>query len=363
MKKLQDWATYQEINQQPDIWRQWAGAFGPQLDEIRSWVATQQPDEIWLSGAGTSAYIGDLIAAHLGASKTRIRAVSTTDFVSCPQNFFRTNMRPLIVSFGRSGDSAETVGMLDILDALLPTAPRLNITCNANSALATRAPVSGAQRVVILPPACHDRGFAMTSSYSTMLLTALLVLDRNVSANDLGKLAGAAEQLMKPMFAFAEALKRPERAVFVGTGALTFAARESALKLMELTAGELPVIWDSSLGFRHGPKSFVTASTRVFIFLSGHPFSGQYDRDLATELHAQFGANTVTTIGPDPDADIVLATQVNDAAASVLYVLLAQVLATVWSHKMGLNVDDPFKGRGTLTRVVSGVKLYIPESQ
>lgn len=358
---MQNWATYKEIQSQPAIWRTWADTFAQRADELREWISTEAPDEIWLCGAGTSAYIGDLIAAHLGAAEIRIRAVSTTDFVSCPQNFVRDGLCPLVISFGRSGDSAESVGMLDILDAILPEAPRLNITCNSQSALATRNPVSAAQEVVILPPKCHDRGFAMTSSYTTMLLSALTILDQDMSAQDLRNLADAAEGLMEPMFAFADNLECPERAVFVGSGALAYTARESALKVMELTAGDVPVIWDSSLGFRHGPKSFVNKATKVFIFLSNHPFTGQYDRDLAAEVRDQFGPHTVTTLGSNPDADIVLPAQINDAAASVLYVLLAQILATVWSHKMNLNVDDPFKGRGTLTRVVSGVKLYVPE--
>ncbi|MGE4610379.1 MAG: tagatose-bisphosphate aldolase [Paracoccaceae bacterium] len=357
---MQNWATYKEIHSQPAIWRGWADTFEKRAKELRDWISAEAPDEIWLCGAGTSAYIGDLITAHLGASELRIRAISTTDFVSCPQNYVRSGLRPLVISFGRSGDSAETVGMLDILDTLLPVALRLNITCNAQSALATRAPVDGAQEVVVLPPECHDRGFAMTSSYTTMLLSALLVLDDTVTADDLRKLADAAEGLMQPLFAFTEIHDCPERAVFVGSGALSYAARESALKVMELTAGDVPVIWDSSLGFRHGPKSFVNASTRVFIFLSNHPYTGQYDRDLAAEVRNQFGPHTVTTLGSNPDADIVFPEQRNDAVASVLYVLLAQILATVWSDKMNLNVDDPFEGRGTLTRVVSGVQLYIP---
>lgn len=357
---MQNCATYKEILSQPKIWHAWADAFESRASALRMWILSEAPDEIWLCGAGTSAYIGDLIAAHLGAANLRIRAVSTTDFVSCPQNFIRPGLRPLVISFGRSGDSAETVGMLDILDKLLPDAPRLNITCNSESALATRLPVSANQEVVILPPECHDRGFAMTSSYTTMLLTAVLLLDQNVDVQDLRHLAKAADDLLAPMFEFADTLECPERAVFVGSGALTYAARESALKVMELTAGNVPVIWDSSLGFRHGPKSFVNGSTKVFIFLSDHPFTGQYDRDLAVEVREQFGPQSVTTLGTDPDADIVLPKQVNDAAASVLYVLLAQILATVWSHKMNLNVDDPFKGRGTLTRVVSGIKLYVP---
>ncbi len=353
---LQDWATYREINQQPHIWRLWADEFGAQLNLLRDWVASQNADEIWLCGAGTSAYIGDLIAAHLGADPRRIRAIATTDLVSCPQNFIRDGLTPLVVSFGRSGNSTETIGTLDILDQLLPAAPRLNITCNAKSALATRQS-TGPQQAIILPAKCHDEGFAMTSSYTTMLLSALLVLDETTSATDLRQLADAADILLPKLFA--HNMDMPERAVFTGSGALAFAARESALKVMELAAGDIPSIWDSNLGFRHGPKSFVNANTHVFVFLSGHGFTGQYDRDLAAEVRDQFGPNSTTTLGSE-NADIIIPAQNNDALTSVLYVLVAQVLATLWSHELGLNVDNPFKGRGTLTRVVSGVKLYQP---
>ena len=356
---MQNWATYQEIHRQPAIWRAWADNFD--ATTLRAWVKAQNPDEIWLCGAGTSAYIGDLIAAHLGADVRRIRAISTTDFVSCPQNFIRQGLRPLVISFGRSGNSAETIGTLDILDNFLPDAPRLNITCNAQSALATRTPKTGAQQVVVLPPECHDAGFAMSSSYTTMLLSALLVLDETTGAQDLRALADAANGLMEPLFKLATQMTQPARVVFTGSGALCYAAREAALKVMELAVGGIPAIWDSSLGFRHGPKSFVDDTTRVFMFLSNHPYSGQYDRDLAHEVRQQFGTDTVTTIGPFADADIRLPAQSSDAVCAVLYVLVAQVLACVWSHELGLNVDDPFKGRGTLTRVVSGVTLYQPE--
>ncbi|MEE9386983.1 MAG: SIS domain-containing protein [Paracoccaceae bacterium] len=354
---MENWATYQEIQQQPAIWRSWAEKFGSELAEHRDWIKDQNPDEIWLTGAGTSAYIGDLIAAHLGADPRRIRAVSSTDLVSCPQNFIRSDLRPLIISFGRSGNSAESIATLEILDQLAPDAPRLNITCNGDSALATR-PASGPQRVITLPAKCHDAGFAMTSSYSTMLLTALMLLDAVVAPQDLHNLADAADSLITPLFALAAQSPAPKRTVFVGSGALAYAAREAALKVMELAAGDIPSIWDSCLGFRHGPKSFVTGATQVFILQSNHDYTGQYDRDLATEVRAQFGTNTVTTLGVD--ADISIPAQSNDALTAVLYVLISQILATTWSHNMGLNVDDPFKGRGTLTRVVSGVKLYTP---
>ena len=36
----------------------------------------------------------------------------------------------------------------------------------------------------------------------------------------------------------------------------------------------------------------------------------------------------------------------------------AQVDGALWAEELGLNVDDPFTGQGTLSRVVSGVTLH-----
>ncbi|MBL1435377.1 MAG: SIS domain-containing protein [Rhodobacteraceae bacterium] len=351
-------ATYREIMQQPAIWRGWADDFGPKLAELRGWISAQNPDEIWLCGAGTSAYIGDLIAAALGADPRRIRAISTTDLVACPQNYIRKGLRPLVISFGRSGNSAESLGTLDLLDSFLPEAPRLNITCNGESALATRP--AAHQKAIILPAATHDAGFAMTSSYSTMLLTAILLLDEGLTPAHLTSLADRAEALLPAYFEAAQAMPRPERVVFTGSGPLAFAAREASLKVMELAAGDIPAIWDSNLGFRHGPKSFVNTDTKVFVFLSNHALTGQYDRDLAAEVRDQFGPETVLSLGAD--GDIAVPPTGNEVMDAVLFVLFSQALAVTWSHALGLNIDDPFKGRGTLTRVVSGVTLHTPEA-
>ncbi len=354
---MQSSATYKEIMQQPAIWRAWQVEFGPQLAGLQAWITSQNPDEIWLCGAGTSAYIGDLIAAARPTDPRRIRAIATTDLVACPQNYFRKGLRPLVISFGRSGNSAESLGTLDLLDQFLPNAPRLNITCNAKSALATRP--AKHQKTITLPAATHDEGFAMTSSYSTMLLTALILLDAMPAAH-LISLAARAEVLLPSYFEAAQTMPRPTRAVFTGSGPLAMAAREAALKVMELAAGDIPAIWDSNLGFRHGPKSFVNADTKVFVFLSNHALTGQYDRDLAAEVRDQFGPQTVLSLGDN--GDIAIPRTGNDAADAVLYVLFAQALAVTWSDSLGLNIDDPFKGRGTLTRVVSGVTLHTPEA-
>ena len=201
-KALKDWATWHEIHAQPNIWRNWAATFD--VAGVRTWIAAQTFDEIWFCGAGTSAYIGDIIAAAIPGT----RAIATTDIVANPAHVL-SGRRPLVVSFGRSGNSTESIGTLDALDALAPDAPRLNITCNKDGVLATRSG-QGANHVIVLPDATDDAGFAMTSSFSTMLLTALAIFDEPCDFTQrMGALADQLEQLL-PVFASGA---RPARAV------------------------------------------------------------------------------------------------------------------------------------------------------
>lgn len=354
--------TEREIADQPAIWHGWARTLPALADEVRLWIAARKPDEIWLCGAGTSAFIADSLVVALDRRLgIPLRSVATTDLVARPQDFFRPGLRPLVVSFGRSGNSSESIGTLDLLDRLAPTADRLHITCNGASALATRAAKgSGEQHVIVLPEACHNAGFAMTSSYTTMLLTALACLDDSPVADiaaRLTALAGDAGRLL----ALPLAEKRPERAVFLGSGAFCGTARESALKVLELTAGRVVTSWDSTLGFRHGPKAVIDDRTAVYIFLSSDPLTRKYDQDIAAEIRAQFPNIPVTTIGaPLAESvapDIALTAGLEDAWMTPVAVIPAQRLSVAWSKSLGLNVDDPFAGRN-LTRVVSNVRLY-----
>ena len=75
----------------------------------------------------------------------------------------------------------------------------------------------------------------------------------------------------------------PKRIVY-GKRRPAGAARESALKVLELTAGKLAAFYDSPTGFRHGPKSLVDNETLVVVFISSHPYTRQYDLDLLAEL-------------------------------------------------------------------------------
>ena len=356
------WHTWREIKAQPMIWRDWVAQFEP--DDFRAWLAAHEAEEIWFCGSGTSAYIGDMIVAGL-EGRSGLRSVPATDLVARPAAYL-TSKAPLVINFGRSGNSAETLGTLNALDALAPRASRLNITCNRNGQLAKRTRPQ--DRLIVLPEATHDTGFAMTSSFSTMMFTALMILTdadtkpRVLRAADicetvldsltvLDNLPGMTGGMMGGLIE-----SPPERAAFMGSGALTFAARESALKVMELSAGRIPCLWDSILGFRHGPKSFVTDQTHLVVLAGYDTRKTHYERDLIAELKQQFPGARLTVIGPGGDVDVPQPDGPLWAAPNA--VLFAQVAGLLWADALGLNVDNPFEGQGTLTRVVADVKLY-----
>lgn len=350
-------ATAREILGQTAIWRQHAATLDGWRRDIRAWVAQRQPDEIWFCGAGTSAFIGEALSRHLNgaAGPARFRAVASTDLVASPLAYLRPGVRPLVVSFGRSGNSSESLGTIALLDAVCPEADRLHITCNPASRLAL-APHAGPGelRVITLPPESEDSGFAMTSSYTTMLLTALACFDPSEPepARHVRTLADAADRYLATAPDRIAALDMPERLVFLGSGPLTAVAREAALKVLELTAGRIVTAWDSSLGFRHGPKAVMNPRTLVCLFPSSDPYTRPYDEDIASEIAAQYGADRI--IRPEG-----LELTGSDGWDGVLFVLFAQLAALIWSDRLGMTVDDPFAGQ-KLSRVVSGVHLYAP---
>ena len=330
----------------------------PRAARLRAWIKARRAEQIWLSGAGSSAYIGQCLASPAPRRNHRLVAVPTTDLVANPQDYQNAGSdgRILCVHFGRSGESSETIETMNIMDALHPGHDRLCFTCNPESALATRpAPGGGEAEVVVLPEGARDGGFAMTCSFTTMLLGALMVLDDTFDgAATAPVLAAGAEKLLA---AIPERIgKVPDRVIFLGSGALTAIARESALKVLELTAGRALAQWDSPLGFRHGPKAAIDENTQIYVMLHPDPHTARYDLDLAGELARQFPRAPVLTIGPG--GDVGFTPSGNAYADGVIHVLCGQILASHWSALLGLHVDDPFIDAGTLTRVVSHVKLY-----
>lgn len=360
--------TSQEIAQQPGVWRELFASLdadGHRTGSFLKPLLERDNLRIVLTGAGTSAFAGQMLAPGLTRRLCRrVDAVATTDLVSNPHDHLAEDVPTLLVSFARSGDSPESLAAVDVADRLLTDCWHLVLTCNREGELyrsATARAADGSSLAVLMPPSTNDRGFAMTSSITSMMLTAQALVG---GRDDLDRLADVVERVLPDLEKRAANLVAAgaDRYVYLGSGPLAALARESALKLLELTAGRVVSYFDSSLGFRHGPKAVLTDSTVVLVYLSNDDYTRRYDLDIARELREALPDGHVVTIGCRDDIGEetwsfpTLADLPDDVVAPVLLVA-AQYVALAKSLSFGLAPDNPFPG-GQVNRVVEGVTIH-----
>ncbi|MEU4519302.1 SIS domain-containing protein [Amycolatopsis sp. NPDC024027] len=363
-----DSRTAREIGQQPDTWIRVADVVRRARPEIEALVGAALSGagaRIVLTGAGTSAFIGEVVARDLANHLGRpVEAIATTEIVADPRAVVVDDRPILLVSFARSGNSPESVAAAELLHRLAPGLWHLVLTCDPWGRLARQWSDAENAVVVALPDEVNDRGFAMTSSFTGMALAALLAFGLDVDVEALARagtevLDGAADR------ASAIAGAKPARLVFLGSGPLRGLAREAALKCLELTRGEVVGIADSALGFRHGPKSVLDDRTIAVVFRSVDPHARKYDEDIARELVRSLGEERVVVVGGDDGAKLGGARcwpvpsppGVPVAVWALLAVIAAQSTALACSLALGLTPDNPFPG-GEVNRVVRGVVIH-----
>ncbi|ELI8382616.1 TPA: SIS domain-containing protein [Yersinia enterocolitica] len=365
--------TEEEIRQQPTSWIRALKNLENQRDGIDAFLAPllQQSDlQIVLTGAGTSAFIGDIIAPWLSHHTGRnFVSVPTTDLITNPVEYLSTDRPTLLISFARSGNSPESVATVDITNQLVKQCHHLVITCNEAGSLYQNAVKNDNALALLMPPETHDRGFAMTSSITTMMASCLSVFApeviNQVSFQDV---ATRCQQIVTSPGDFRENVfgDQPfKRVVYLGSGGLQGVARESALKILELTAGKVAAFYDSPTGFRHGPKSLVNAETLVVVFVSSHSYTRQYDLDLLAELHRDQQAMRVVAISAVTSPEIEHGPHILlpasrhfiDVEQAFCFLMYAQIFALTESIKAGITPDTP-SASGTVNRVVQGVVIH-----
>lgn len=363
-------ATEREIAQQPDVWREVSKSIDARRDELDAFLSpllARGDLRIILTGAGTSAFVGSVAAPALSRLlDRRVDAVATTDIVSNPRLYLAEDVPTLLVSFARSGNSPESIATTELADEVLTEVSHLVLTCDATGRLAVDHADRPNSTVVLMPARANDEGFAMTSSFTSMLLSSLLILAPGDGA-DVETLADAGARVLEEHQTTVRELADGDfdRVVYLGSGPLAGLAQESALKLLELTAGEVVAFHDSSLGFRHGPKSILTDTTLAIVYVSSDPLARQYDLDIVEELARSIPAGNLVVITsssvPVRPGDHVLVVEglhaIDDAFLAVVFVLVAQLLGLSFSLRLGLTPDNPFPG-GNVNRVVKGVRIH-----
>lgn len=366
--------TATEINQQPEMWQKAYSIVKENKEKIQEFISNKltKNTRVILTGAGTSDYVGDTIALHLSNElNVRVEAIATTDLVSNPREYVEQGTPTILVSYARSGNSPESVGAYDIFENNVDDIAQLVITCNKDGQLAKKAAEGTNNLCLLMPEESNDKSFAMTSSFSCMLLSSLLVFDiNNLEKNKeyVDIVTNKGTNLLNNNWEDVKEIVDYdcERVVYLGSGALKGLCQEMALKNLELTSGKTVTVCESVLGFRHGPKSIINDNTLVIIMTSTDEYTNRYDMDLIREINNDIGNHKLCVMSYKNNNELTdLCTKyinidgqdVPEVYTVFNYMLLGQMFGLFSSLKLGISPDNP-RPDGTVNRVVQGVTIH-----
>ena len=368
--------TTREIYQQPQVWQTAFENYKAQADEIAAFLNNidEKYDyiKVILTGAGTSAYVGETLLPYFrkiyDERKWNFNAIATTDVVANPLAYLHKEVPTILVSFARSGNSPESVAAVDLAKDIVEELYQITITCAAEGKLAQQAHGDERNLLLLQPAPSNDAGFAMTSSFTSMMLTALLVFAKTDLVTKEEKIS-ALIALSQEMLDSAAAIQKMvsldyNRVIYLGAGHFFGLAHEAQLKILELTAGQVATMYESPVGFRHGPKSLVNEKTVVVVFGSTDSYTKLYDLDLVREVAGDEIARKVILLTDQKEnlenvEQVILSSQylVDDVYRVFPYIVYGQLFALLTALKVKNRPDTP-SPTGTVNRVVQGVIIH-----
>jgi tagatose-6-phosphate ketose/aldose isomerase len=375
--------TLREIAQQPVTWQATAAQIGRSAAMLGALLENSfEParngmprGQVVLTGSGSSLYIGECLALPLQAAlRLPVQAFPAGLLLTHSAACLLPGVPGLVISFGRSGNSPESAATVDLLLKNAPAVRHLLITCNRDGHLATTYAADPRVLTLTLDDRTHDRSLVMTSSFTNMWLAArvLGLLDAPRSyARLVSRLGNLGRHVLSSR---ATELARIagvgcRRAVFLGTGPRHGSARESALKILEMTAGRIVSFAESFLGLRHGPVSGLDRETLVVAFLASDPVVRAFEVDVLRELNQKRLGGPKVIVGEGVPRELLsrddLAVEcpglrvLGDENAPPLDVLVGQLLGFFHSLELGLSPDNPSPA-GVIQRVVKEFAIHTP---
>lgn len=370
-------ATLTEILQQPSTWRVTAAqmkAILPRLTKLIEGV-----EAVILTGSGSSEYAGECVKPKMQRHlPVTVQSIGSGTILTDGTDLLPAARPALMISFARSGDSPESVGALLKVMQTDPAIRQMVVTCNVNGELATRADSDSRIESVVLDEKTNDRSLVMTSSFTNMVLAALSLAWCDSPYDYVSfaeELSATGEDLLRRCFGSLPAIARQpfNRAFYLADASAFGAARESALKMTEMTAGRVMTASETYLGLRHGPMSAVDPNTLIVCFMSSDPLRRSYECDLIEELNAKGLGMQKILVGSDVPPTLLQSGDLSiehrgfavagDDGSAILHVVVGQVLAFFRCMHEGLWPDAP-SATGIINRVVQKFRLHgVPELQ
>lgn len=368
--------TLKEIAQQPSVILKIYNLIKKQKQELSNFfekiVFSKKNTKIIFTGAGTSEFIGNSIVHQFTEKGYNCESVATTNIVQNIEGYINPNENILLISLARSGNSPESVATFNMMNKYCKKINNIIITCNKEGELA-KINSSNNSFLIELPEEANDKSFAMTSSFSGMLICSLLLFDfKELEAKE-EEIKNLSKNIDLNMNLNIEKIKSltknsADRIVFIGSGDLNGIAQESHLKVLELTAGIISAFYNTPLGFRHGPKSIVNKNTMIVFLLNKDSYKRQYDLDLLFEIKKDGITENIVVLDSLYDENIesnfknyLVYKNNNENFLGINYVTFAQLLAFFKSLELNLTPDNPCP-TGEVNRVVKGVIIHTKQN-
>jgi tagatose-6-phosphate ketose/aldose isomerase len=361
--------TLREIAQQPVTWLATAAAMRALQPPLPA--SLEGAAAVVVTGSGSSLYAAECVAPGLQRLLGMpVNAVPAGLILTHPEACLPPTGAFTVVSLARSGNSPESSAVVDSLLEDRPQARHLVITCNRGGALATSYGDRAEVRTIVLDERTHDRSLVMTSSFTNLVLAGRALADDPERlpqrARALAETAGGFLRERAPDLA--AVARRFGTALYLGSGCRLGSAREAALKMTEMNAGEVWSCAESYLGLRHGPMSAIRKDTLVVAFLSSDPLVRAYELDLLSELDRKaLGASRVVVGAEVPPAlaaagstvvlDCGTRAEFADEDLTLIDALVGQLLGFFRCLEAGYRPDSPSED-GVITRVVSGFEIH-----
>ena len=371
--------TPREIAQQPETWQSTFAIFKREQDRLRRFLESvgvtgtpEQRPAVMLVGAGTSDYIGRALTLLLRQKwGCEVMACASTDLLPNLDDYVVKGRNYLWISFSRSGDSPEGVAVLEQATEKYPEIAHLIITCNPRARMIEICNRHRHAEAIVLDDAVNDRSLAMTSSFTNMVVMGHCLAHAWSLAEYealLPQLQAAAAALLISGYPLAEklAILGLPRLCLVGTGPLAAVATESALKVLEMSAGQVKTMSETSLGLRHGPMAALDSETIFICFASSDPRRLGYAADLLREITTKQITAVRVVAGPQSSAKtfsalcdeyLPIEAELPDAYRPVVDVVFGQMLGLCTSMHYHLKPDSPSPD-GVINRVVQEFAIY-----
>jgi tagatose-6-phosphate ketose/aldose isomerase len=370
-KRLGYFHTLREICQQPETWLRTCGQMVAATEIVKQVHVGIR--SLTLTGSGSSQYAGECICLALQNDlNIQVASVGGGTLLTYGGKALPPERPGLVISLARSGDSPESRGAIELL---LNTEPRIQhvvLTCNENGSLTKAWREHAKVRVFTLPNETNDQSLVMTSSFTNLMLAARFMSMWNTPheyALLCKRASNIAEKLISENFDVLAGIAKSkfQRVAFLGTGPAFGAAREAALKMLEMTAGRVTTLCETYLGFRHGPMSYAQKDTLIVAFLSSNSVLRAYEADLLQELDRKKLGFSKLIVGEKIPAavlrngDVAIEcpglAELGDQDSATIHVIVGQLLGFFRCLEEGLRPDSPSED-GIIQRVVEKFPLH-----